>query len=246
MSQGTQDLPRWVDVGVVPLVNLFIALVASGVVIALVGQSPTEVLNALIKGALGTPRGLSYTLYYATTFVFTGLAVAVAFHAGLFNIGGEGQAMLGGLGASLLALWLAPTLPAWVVLPLMVLAAAAFAMLWALVPAFAGVFAGQRTETRWRNERAKRRVCRQRQDARCARGSKLAGHRVAFLAVEPERAAGHRRVGGRVFAAVENAHWLPAARQRCQPGRCGVRGYYAAAPSADCHGRVGSSGGPIL
>ena len=41
----------------------------------------------------------SYTLYYATTFVFTGLAVAVAFHGGLFNIGGEGQAMLGGLGA---------------------------------------------------------------------------------------------------------------------------------------------------
>ena len=116
MSKGTQDLPRWVDVGVVPLVNLFIALIASGIVIALVGQSPTEVLNALIKGALGTQRGLSYTLYYATTFVFTGLAVAVAFHAGLFNIGGEGQAMLGGLGAGLLALWLAPSWPAWLVL----------------------------------------------------------------------------------------------------------------------------------
>ena len=142
MSKGAQDLPRWVDVGVVPLVNLFIALVASGIVIALVGQSPAEVLNALIKGALGTPRGLSYTLYYATTFVFTGLAVAVAFHAGLFNIGGEGQAMLGGLGASLLALWLAPTLPAWLVLPLMVLAAAAFAMLWALIPAYLQAYRG--------------------------------------------------------------------------------------------------------
>ncbi len=142
MSKGTQDLPRWVDVGVVPLVNLFIALIASGVVIALVGQSPTEVLNALIKGALGTQRGLSYTLYYATTFVFTGLAVAVAFHAGLFNIGGEGQAMLGGLGAGLLALWLAPSWPAWLVLPLMVLAAAAFAMLWALIPAYLQAYRG--------------------------------------------------------------------------------------------------------
>jgi general nucleoside transport system permease protein len=142
VSSGTQDLPRWVDVGVVPLVNLFIALVASGIVVALVGQSPTEVLHALLKGALGTQRGLSYTLYYATTFVFTGLAVAVAFHAGLFNIGGEGQAMLGGLGASLLALWLAPALPAWLVLPLMVLAAAAFAMLWALVPAYLQAYRG--------------------------------------------------------------------------------------------------------
>jgi general nucleoside transport system permease protein len=142
MSKGAQDLPRWVDVGVVPLVNLFIALVASGVVIALVGQSPVEVLNALIKGALGTQRGLSYTLYYATTFVFTGLAVAVAFHAGLFNIGGEGQAMLGGLGAGLLALWLAPALPGWLALPLMVLAAALFAMLWALIPAYLQAYRG--------------------------------------------------------------------------------------------------------
>jgi general nucleoside transport system permease protein len=142
MSSCAQDLPRWVDVGVVPLVNLFIALVASGIVVALVGQSPVEVINALIKGALGTQRGLSYTLYYATTFVFTGLAVSVAFHAGLFNIGGEGQAMLGGIGASLVALWLAPSLPAWLVLPLMVLAAATFAMVWALVPAYLQAYRG--------------------------------------------------------------------------------------------------------
>jgi general nucleoside transport system permease protein len=142
MSRGAQDLPHWVDVGVVPLVNLFIALVASGIVVALVGQSPVEVINALVQGALGTQRGLSYTLYYATTFVFTGLAVSVAFHAGLFNIGGEGQAMLGGIGASLAALWLAPTLPSWFVLPLMVLAAAVFAMAWALVPAYLQAYRG--------------------------------------------------------------------------------------------------------
>ena len=62
------------------LVNLCIALLASGIVVALVGQSPLEVLSALVKGALGNARGLSYTLYYTTTFIFTGLAVAVAFH----------------------------------------------------------------------------------------------------------------------------------------------------------------------
>ena len=44
------------------------------------------------------PSAIGYTLYYATNFIFTGLAVAVAFHAGLFNIGGEGQAYIGGLG----------------------------------------------------------------------------------------------------------------------------------------------------
>ena len=142
MSQGQQDIPRWLDVGVVPLLNLAIALVAAGLVVALVGQSPTEVISALVKGALGTQRGLSYTLYYATTFTFTGLAVAVAFHAGLFNIGGEGQAMLGGLGAGLVALWLAPGLPGLAVLPLMVLGAAAFACVWALVPAYLQAYRG--------------------------------------------------------------------------------------------------------
>lgn len=142
MSQDTQDIARWVDVAVVPLFNLAVALVVAGIVVALVGQSPSEVMHALIKGALGTPRGFSYTLYYATTFVFTGLAVAVAFHAGLFNIGGEGQAMLGGLGAGLMALQLAPSLPAWIILPLMVVAAAALACVWALVPAYLQAYRG--------------------------------------------------------------------------------------------------------
>ena len=55
----------------------------------------------LVDGAFGSAEGIGYTLYYATNFIFTGLAVAVAFHAGLFNIGGEGQAYIGGLGAAL-------------------------------------------------------------------------------------------------------------------------------------------------
>ncbi len=142
MSSGAQDMPRWIDIGVVPVLNLCIALLAAGLVVALVGQSPIEVISALIKGALGTQRGLSYTLYYATTFIFTGLAVAVAFHAGLFNIGGEGQAMIGGLGASLLALWLAPHLSAWMVLPLMLVASMLFACVWALIPAYLQAYRG--------------------------------------------------------------------------------------------------------
>jgi ABC-type uncharacterized transport system permease subunit len=96
----------------------------------------------LLDGAFGSPRGLSYTLYYATTFIFTGLAVAVAFHGGLFNIGGEGQAILGGLGTGLVALWLSPSLPAWLMLPLMLLAGALFGMVWAVVPAYLQAYRG--------------------------------------------------------------------------------------------------------
>jgi general nucleoside transport system permease protein len=128
------ELPRWLDVAVLPAVNLAFALLVAAGVVLLVGFEPVQVLSLLIKGAFGSQAGISYTLYYATTFVFTGLAVAVAYHGGLFNIGAEGQAIMGGLGAGLVALAYSAALPAWLMLPLMVLAAAVFGMVWAAVP----------------------------------------------------------------------------------------------------------------
>ncbi|HVO06771.1 MAG TPA: ABC transporter permease [Burkholderiaceae bacterium] len=134
MTSG-DALPRWLDLVVLPLVNLALALLVCGIVVLVVGLDPWQVLASLAKGAFGSRIGISYTLYYATTFVFTGLAVAVAFHGGLFNIGGEGQAMLGGIGTALVALALADRWPVWAVLPLMTIAAAAFGMAWAAIPA---------------------------------------------------------------------------------------------------------------
>ena len=96
-------LPRWADLVLLPAVCLLVALLAAAGVVALVGQSPVEVMLALVRGAFGTPRGLSYTLYYATTFIFTGLAVAVAFQGRLVKIGGEGQALIGAHGTGLAA-----------------------------------------------------------------------------------------------------------------------------------------------
>ena len=138
----TPTLPRWVDLVLLPLFNLGIALLAAGIVVAVVGQDPWQVLSVMLHGAFGSARGFSYTLYYATTFVFTGLAVAVAFHAGLFNIGGEGQAVLGGLGTGLVALWLGPALPAWVLLPLMLTGGAFAGMAWAAVPGWLQAWRG--------------------------------------------------------------------------------------------------------
>jgi ABC-type uncharacterized transport system permease subunit len=135
-------LPRWADLILLPAVCLLVALMAAAGVVALVGQDPVEVITVLIHGAFGTPRGLSYTLYYATTFIFTGLAVAVAFHGGLFNIGGEGQAILGGLGTGLVALWFSAFLPAWIMLPLMLVSGALFGMAWAAVPAYLQAYRG--------------------------------------------------------------------------------------------------------
>ena len=130
-----QELPRWMDLLALPLLNLALALLVAGLVVLAAGFQPAQVLALLVKGAFGSKAGIGYTLYYATTFVFTGLAVAVAFHGGLFNIGGEGQAMMGGLGAGLAALAWSSHLPAWAMLPMLVLAAALFGLAWAAVPA---------------------------------------------------------------------------------------------------------------
>lgn len=139
---STPSLPRWADLALLPAVCLGVALAAAGGVVALVGQDPWEVIQALVRGAFGSQRGLSYTLYYATTFIFTGLAVSVAFHAGLFNIGGEGQAILGGLGTGVIALWLSPVLPIWLMLPLMLLVGALFGAIWGAVPGYLQAYRG--------------------------------------------------------------------------------------------------------
>ncbi|RMD49444.1 MAG: ABC transporter permease [Alphaproteobacteria bacterium] len=128
-------LPRWVDVILIPLINLVLAFFLSALVVLWIGESPVEAMRIMLEGAVGSPYGWGYTLYYATNFIFTGLAVAVAFHARLFNIGGEGQAGLGGLGVALVALswdW-----PHWALaLPAGVIAAAAFGAAWAAIPAW--------------------------------------------------------------------------------------------------------------
>ena len=128
-----RPLPRWADVVLLPAINLALAFLVSGLVVMMIGENPLEAVQVIIYGAFGYGDGFGYTLYYATNFVFTGLAVAVAAHAGLFNIGGDGQAYIAGLGAVIVALALDQT--HWLlVMPLSMLAAAAFGGLWAFIP----------------------------------------------------------------------------------------------------------------
>ncbi|QGZ36015.1 ABC transporter permease [Stappia indica] len=129
------QLPRWVDYGLMPALNVAAAFLVSGLVVLLIGENPVEAVKVLVWGSLGWNEGIGFTLFYATNFIFTGLAVAIAFHAGLFNIGGEGQAYLGGLGVALACLALDRYVPWWVTLPFAVLGAAAFGAAWAFIPA---------------------------------------------------------------------------------------------------------------
>ena len=128
-------MPAWADMVLIPLISLILAGLLSALVILAIGESPIEAVNLMITGALGSSYGWGYTLYYATNFMFTGLAVSVAFHARLFNIGGEGQAMLGGLGVALACLYI--TWPHWsLALLCAIICGAAFGGLWALLPAY--------------------------------------------------------------------------------------------------------------
>ncbi len=132
-SAVLKPLPRWADVVLLPLINLSLALIVSGLVVLAIGQNPLAALQAIVTGAFGSGYNWGYTLYYSTNFIFTGLAVAVAAHAGLFNIGGNGQAYIAGLGVILVALPM-QYLPWWVTFPVAILAGAAVGGLWGFIP----------------------------------------------------------------------------------------------------------------
>ncbi|MEH7829081.1 ABC transporter permease [Gemmobacter denitrificans] len=130
-----EKLPKWADLALVPLISLLLAALVSALVLLAIGQSPMEALTVMVQGALVSSYGWGYTLYYATSFIFTGLAVTIAIHAGLFNIGAEGQAQLGGLGVALVCLGL--PWPHWTLaLPAAMIGGALFGAGWAAIPAW--------------------------------------------------------------------------------------------------------------
>ncbi|HHS88941.1 MAG TPA: ABC transporter permease [Rhodobacteraceae bacterium] len=117
------------------MINLVLAFIASGLVVWAIGENPFDAIYFMVKGALGSTSGIGYTLYYATNYIFTGLAVAVAFHARLFNIGGEGQAAVAGIGVAIVCL--AIDWPHWsIALPFAILGGALFGAGWAFIPAY--------------------------------------------------------------------------------------------------------------
>jgi len=130
------ELPRWATAFVLPLLNLMSALLVAALVIHLLGESPLESMGILINSAVINPEGLSYTLFYASTFIFTGLSVSIAMKAGLFNIGSEGQLYVGGLGLTLVMLQLDSTLPGWLLIPAAMLGSAVFGAAWAFLPGY--------------------------------------------------------------------------------------------------------------
>jgi simple sugar transport system permease protein len=115
------------------LLAIAVALLAGGVVIALSGDNPIPAYEALFSGAFGDRRAIGETLALASPLILGGLAFAVAARAGLFNIGIEGQMVVGGMAAGLTAAW-DSGLPAFIHLPLALLAGMVAGGLWGFIP----------------------------------------------------------------------------------------------------------------
>src|SRR5665213_4175148 len=108
-----------------PVVAILIAFVAGDILMLSFNQSPFVVWRLLLEGSWGNAYGFGQVLYKATTLSFTGMAVAFAYRAGLFNIGAEGQLAAGGLAAALVGLALPAGTSALIAVPLCIVGALA-------------------------------------------------------------------------------------------------------------------------
>jgi ABC-type uncharacterized transport system permease subunit len=129
------EVPRWAHYLLIPALNLAAAFLLTGVVFVAIGEQPLVAGLTILRGAFGTAEGLEYTLFYATNFIFTGLAFAVAVHAGLFNIGAEGQAYVAGLGVALVCIHL-DFLPQALIMLAAIVASGVFGAAWAFLPGY--------------------------------------------------------------------------------------------------------------
>lgn len=123
------------DVLYLPIISVFAALLVGAVLIISIGENPIAVYWIFFKNSLFSVNGIGYTLFYATPLIFTGLAVAVGFQCGLFNIGAEGQLYVATMAVTLVAIYLAG-LPAIVLVPICFITTFVVGGIWGGIPGF--------------------------------------------------------------------------------------------------------------
>ncbi len=123
-----------------PLVAVVVSFVIGGLLVAALGNNPVAVYATLLQGSLSGWPNIAVTLQMTTPLLFTGLAVAVAFRSGIWNIGVEGQMLMGALLAGIAGYAL--DLPAPLEVPVCILAAALGGAAWAAIPAILRVYVG--------------------------------------------------------------------------------------------------------
>ena len=119
----------------IPLYALVLAFVVGGVLIALIGVNPFEAYWALLRGMFGSPERVAASVARSVPFIGSALALAFAFRAGLFNIGAEGQLLVGGVVAAWVGTWAFLTdVPGAIALPIIILAGFVGGAFWGGIP----------------------------------------------------------------------------------------------------------------
>ncbi|GAB4520826.1 MAG: ABC transporter permease [Anaerolineales bacterium] len=139
-SQTSSLQALWRSVSV-PLMAVLLAALMSAVILLISGANPLAAYGALLKGSFGSLTALTRTLEKATPLIFSGLAVAFAFKAGLFNIGAQGQLLFGAIVAAAIGFGV-HGLPPYIHAPLALLAGALAGGLFAAVPGALKTYTG--------------------------------------------------------------------------------------------------------
>jgi general nucleoside transport system permease protein len=119
----------------VPVISFLISLFLTGVLLAFFRANPFVTYGAMFMGAFGSWSNFTETLVKAIPLMLTGLGVMVAFKLRFWNIGAEGQLVTGGVAASWVALFWAPFLPHWILLPVVILMGMLAGAVYAGIPA---------------------------------------------------------------------------------------------------------------
>ncbi len=119
---------------VVPLLSVLFGFLAGAIIMIITGINPLEGYRALVKGVVGNPRKFGEWFVASSPLIFTGLSVAFGFRTGLFNIGAEGQLIVGSFAAVVVGIFV--DVPAYIHLPLVLMSAAVAGALWGFVPGF--------------------------------------------------------------------------------------------------------------
>lgn len=134
------------DALLIPFLAILTAIILGAIIIAWVKGNPFLAYYGLIQGSFGSARALSETAVWATPYIFAGLAVALAFKGGLFNIGAEGQLAVGAVFSALIGYalpeWLGFDIPTIIHLPLAVIVGAVGGAFWASIVGFLKAYTG--------------------------------------------------------------------------------------------------------
>ncbi|MCG9127027.1 ABC transporter permease [Candidatus Poribacteria bacterium] len=124
---------RWI---ITPILILLAAFLTNGILLIICGYNPLQAYATGVTGALGTAHGLGETLVKSIPFLMTGLSVAIAFRCGIWNIGAEGQFLIGALAATWFgtkAVYLFPN-TSWIAIPICIIIAILGGGIWGAIP----------------------------------------------------------------------------------------------------------------